>query len=518
MEEKMKRFLLTFLLLSLGLACMGEGKEQSKPQFKAWAIRTQEKGKVKAEQRTIIISPTKKEVMASVNAIFPIKAFDKVTLSAMFKGKGTIKMGFHVYSPKKYLTTFDGYKILKYSPDKFTKIEYTHYVPSDDGKYKPMIKAVPCVYFYPGTQGEFKDFQWKIEKFSLDKDSPLSKTPPAKNILPMARQLTLPEAIYAVTDVKCNIYFDNVFLSPKSSDYRFNVKCAKGKTDSDKWSFIPGDSDKGSYDLTLSVTDKNGKLVAEKKAKLFVAPKNAGKGKEYSLLMFGDSIIGVTTFPKRVHALFQTPENPRLVMIGNRPRKGLKKGSMVHEGFPGWSWYYFTHNGPFVVKKNGYPVKLDVKGYFAKNNGGKAPDFITIQLGVNDVFGRDDFRLPSAMAAMEGYMDKLIAELRKSAPNAVIGIAYPTPASKNKNLVNPRHKKAVWRYRKNLSELNYRMQKRFPLNGKNPRKIFLIPVGTALDCVNNFPVKDFVHPSPAGGDQLGDALYAFLKYQMSIKK
>ncbi|MBO4303578.1 MAG: hypothetical protein J6A21_03235 [Lentisphaeria bacterium] len=515
--------LCVFLALSCALAPLlsaGEKKAEGgeKPQFKSWSLRSEEKEAFTFSGRDVKIAPIRKTAMISVQSRFAVAPFDKVTLTAKFKGKGTLQLGFHVYSEKQYLTTFDGYRLLTYSPDDFTEVKYVHFVPADEGKYKAMKKAVPCIYLYGGTSGELRDFQWKIEKFSFDPDSPLSRTPPPEGTLPMQRQLILPEALYAVPGLECNVFFDNIFLSQNKEDFQFKVECPKGKADAEKWSYSPEEKDAGSFDWTVSVSDRKGNLVARKSSKLFVAPKDAGSGKEYTLLMFGDSIIGVTSFPKRVHALFQTPGNPSLVMVGTRPRKPSSKGALAHEGYPGWSWYYFVNKGPFVKQSQGYPVCLDVQGYFDRANKGKAPDFITVQLGVNDVFGRDDFRLPSVMAAMEQRMDLLLAELRKCAPHAVIALAYPTPASKNPEMTDAKRRAAVRRFQMNLFEYNYLLQKKFGSAGKNPLRIHLVPVGTSLDCVRNFAVKDHVHPTEAGGNQLGDALYAFLKYQMSLRK
>ncbi len=65
------------------------------------------------------------------------------------------------------------------------------------------------------------------------------------------------------------------------------------------------------------------------------------------------------------------------------------------------------------------------------------------------------------------------------------------------------------------------------------KKLFVIPMYHNLDCENNFPVKkypvnagnpaevvmpsDGLHPAPAGGHQLGDTLYAWLKCQLNKK-
>lgn len=147
--------------------------------------------------------------------------------------------------------------------------------------------------------------------------------------------------------------------------------------------------------------DGNGTL-AEGKTKLIVSPANAGRGKRISILVVGDSLTNATVYPTRLFELTQGEKNPRLKMIGsNGPNRKPQKNGVAHEGWGGWAWKTFiTKTAPyakkdpkpwdvpsrFLVVKDG-KGKLDFQAYLDQYNDGKAPDFITVQLGVNDIFG-----------------------------------------------------------------------------------------------------------------------------------
>ena len=300
----------------------------------------------------------------------------------------------------------------------------------------------------------------------------------------------------------------------------FDVDCSKGNNFKKKWSFTPTKQDVGKHNWTLRVIGENG-LVAKKQLQLVVAPADAGQGRKISLLMVGDSITDVTTFPKRVHTLFQGPGNPELTMLGTRPGPA-KDGAMAHEGYAGWAWETFLRKGPFISDK----VVLDIPAYFAKYNNGATPDFITIQLGVNDVFGSDDFRIYNTLYQVEQNMEQLVNALRKAAPEAVIGIGLPTPCATQDGIGRVyRCGQTKLQYTKNRLMLSDLVMRKY--NQNTDKKIFVIPMAQNLDCEHNFPMeeypvnagnpvkitmpKDGLHPSEAGGNQLGDTLFAWLK-------
>ena len=53
--------------------------------------------------------------------------------------------------------------------------------------------------------------------------------PAVKAELPRQKMMFLPEAIYAVPGLECNIYFKNIFLAANQSNFLYDVKCNYGK-------------------------------------------------------------------------------------------------------------------------------------------------------------------------------------------------------------------------------------------------------------------------------------------------
>ena len=507
--------------------------------FTNWKIRASSKTDVTCvqdgKQNVIRFNKPKQTVMIQTTGTFAPADFMTVRVKAAFKGKGTVQIGFHLYGAKKaYCGTYPGKKYTLDSPDRKVPLENVQILGRyGDGYLAPDLLPAAgyvCVYAYPGTEGEISDFSYELIQNQPDTTSPIASPEIRKGVPPLQHRLVLPDTIYAVEGVETNIYFDNIFLSVNSEVYGFDVDCRKGNNFKKKWSFTPTKKDVGIHPWTLRVIGENG-LVAKKTIRLCVAPADAGSGRKISLLMVGDSITEVTTFPEQVHALFKKAGNPELTMIGTRPVSAKKTG-MAHEGYAGWTWGHFLEKGPFIVNRNG-KRELDVADYLTRNHGGKAPDFITIQLGVNDIFGSDDFRIYSGLNRIERNMDKLVAALRKAAPNAVIGIGLPTPCASQDGMGRIyRCGQTKYQYTKNRFMLSDRIMRKYK-NGTD-KNIRIIPMYHNLDCEHNFPMqaypvnagnpekqimpKDGLHPAPAGGNQLGDTLYAWLKWQLYQQK
>jgi lysophospholipase L1-like esterase len=180
--------------------------------------------------------------------------------------------------------------------------------------------------------------------------------------------------------------------------------------------------------------------------------------------------------------------------------------------------------------------KFDLTRYLKANNNGKTPDFITIQLGVNDVFGATDQNQAEVIAKILENADNLLGALRKEAPNAIIGVGLVTPGARTQDAFgsNYANGQTRWQYKKNQHALNAAMLKKFA--SYPDKKVFLIPTAVNLDCENNFPVRkeaingvpakgsrnatiirqsNGVHPAGAGYHQMGDTFYCWLKYQLS---
>lgn len=358
-------------------------------------------------------------------------------------------------------------------------------------------------------------------------------------------KLQLPEKIYAVPGVESNVYFDNIVLVPNADVFVFDVDCSKGRNDQKRWRFTPTDKDVGEHDWSVRVLDAAGQ-VSEGKTKLVVTPANAGKGKGISILVVGDSLTNASVYPARLFELMKGENNPSLKMIGsNGPEWKPQKDGVAHEGWGGWTWgtcltkiaCYAKKDpkpwdvpSPFLVVKDG-KGKLDFQEYLKKYNDGKAPDFITVQLGVNDIFGAKDDNVDFVIKQIFENADLLLAEFRRVAPNAVIGVGLVTPGAKTQDAFGSNYAcgQTRWQYKKNQHRLNEAMLKKF--QSYPDKKVFLIPTNVNLDCENNFPTvseavnggntakitrqSNGLHPAVAGYNQIGDTFYAWLKYQLS---
>ena len=489
---------------------------------KGWTVKAGDVACIKEDGgiTAIQVKPSKAMTCLHHNAPIKISEWDSFVIRAQVKGTGAIRLGTHIYTAKGYLATLPGDIQKVNAPGQYVTLESRISIGTNPAcaltevAEKPSIAFV-SVYGLPESSIVIRNIE-----YAQKKNEPC--IPP---------KLVFPEVIYAVPGVETSIYFDNVFLCLNPGDYAFDVDCGKGRNYERRWSFTPTKGDVGTHDLSLTVIGEDG-VVAKGKTKIVVAPEDAGKGKEISLLMVGDSLTDATVYPARLHALMTGVNNPKMKMIGSRcgKDKSVVPGGVAHEGYPGWTWGNFINK--FSAQKNGQTV-FDLQSFVDKYNNGKMPDFITIQLGVNDVFGATPFNIANTLAEVEKNMDSLIFSFRKAAPEAIIGVGLVTPAARQDAFaVSYRNWQTAWQYKKNQFMLNSLMLKKFQNN--SDKKLFLIPTEVNLDCDNNFPTQmepvnvgntnmvsrqvNGLHPADAGYNQIGDTYYAWLKYQVSLQK
>jgi lysophospholipase L1-like esterase len=358
-------------------------------------------------------------------------------------------------------------------------------------------------------------------------------------------ELQLPPVIYAVPGVEMNIYFDNIVLTINPANYVFDVDCSKGYNDAKRWRFLPTPKDVGEYPLKIKIFNSGNHLIGEAETKVIVAPQNAGTGKNISLLIIGDSLTNASVYARRINDLFKLSGNPKLKLVGSHSGAGRKPGKdgVCHEGYGGWTWLTFCGmwtdrkdyraRSKFLVLKNGKKT-LDFKAYYTKYNSGKAPDFITIMLGTNDVFAANDKNIDKSIKSVFRYMDMFLNELVKAAPDAKIGVALTPPPAGSQDAFGANYKcgQTRWQFKRNQHRLVTAMLNKFK-NNKN-KNISLVPVYVNLDTENGFPVwneaiingdkervkrqRNGVHPSARGYRQIGNSFYAWMKCQMADTK
>lgn len=356
-------------------------------------------------------------------------------------------------------------------------------------------------------------------------------------------RLILPPVLYAVPGVEVNVYFDNVVLVVDPDDYVFDVTCARGTQQAERWTYIPAADDVGSYPLLIEVRDGQNQCIARASTRLEVVPANAGEGRAVSALLMGDSLTHASIYSRHLLELFAQPGNPRLTLIGSHHPEGQPPEN-VHEGYGGWTAQRFaTHYTGTArqgdAKKRGSPFlygdaannrKLDFARYLSDIGAAKPPEFVTIFLGPNDIFAATDETLEETIDTMLTHYDQLLAMVRAVSAETRLGVMLPVPPAATQDAFGANYKtgQTRWQYKRNQHRLVERMLQHY--GGRESEGIDLVPAQVNLDCVHNYPatpgkwnartevegqrLNNGVHPAPSGYQQIGDTVYAWIKARL----
>ena len=357
----------------------------------------------------------------------------------------------------------------------------------------------------------------------------------------------VPKKIYAVVGREINIYFRNLVTVINPDMLAFEVNTKLGRTDAVRWHCIPTEEQVGEHRIGVSVWNDDGKL-AEAETTLVVVPANAGEGRELVILEIGASCMAAAGHGEALWQRFQTPGNPTLTMLGSHaPGYGpVQPGGPANEAYGGWTWTTFfektkTNNlandglhparptdvpSPFLFKKED-AFTFDFAQYLEKVCGGRKPDAVLFELGVNGLFlMKTDEEVKSHIEnRIVPYMKQMMAEIRRVVPDVKLGVEliptgsasqdafgknYGTSQSRRRWLRNAYLLHAC--YEENAEELGYE----------------LIPAYVNFDCVLNYPqqlvpayegstiqvktVTNALHPTREGYGQWADSEYFWLKY------
>ena len=383
-----------------------------------------------------------------------------------------------------------------------------------------------------------------------------------------AIRLLLPPRIYAVPGIEMNVYFDSVCLVVNRANYVFDVTCAKGIQQAERWTLVPTDQDIGEFPFVLEVRDEANRIIARSESILQVVPKDAGAGVPVSFLTIGASETHAAVYPAHLLVLCKTQGNPQFALVGRAPDP--KKPDVRIEGYGGWTAERFmTHfkaekrpegpldwkvwnacGSPFLYSDGQGKFKADFARYCREFNQGKGPDFVTITLGGNDLFTCTDETIDASIATMFKYYDGLIDMIHQVRKDTKIGavLMYPPAASQDAFGANYRCGQTQWQCKRNMHRAYERMIEKYggpstmlraapslsrglSRGGREAEYITLVPVKTALDCEHNFPalkspwnartkiegirLNNGLHPSEDGYRQIGDTIYCWMKAHLA---
>ncbi|MBR2373754.1 MAG: SGNH/GDSL hydrolase family protein [Lentisphaeria bacterium] len=388
----------------------------------------------------------------------------------------------------------------------------------------------------------------------------------AKVPVPPFLKMALPEVIYAVPGIETNIYFENVIDSATPEAYVFEVRCKAGAQKQYRWHWTPDEKDAGkTFDFELRLFNDLG-LVLSGKSKIVVARKAPDMKKKITLALLAASGAN-SGYPGHLLKVMREAGFSGYTPVGSHSGAGKKvvPGGVAHDGYGGFAWNTFLtrwvfseeemkgvqdkaeiaqmkalsvkkiplsnvyrYRSPLLSIKGGKKV-LDIPAWLKKINNGKAPDFIIIQLGGNDVFGCRPEGLDSTIVKVMANARTLLAALRKHAPDAIIGVATnPCGCGQDGFGVNYGCSQSKYQYRRNIQRYNREIIQLVKKSG-DPN-IRIIPLHQSIDPRNSYIYawpqvharskrklridNNALHPPAEGGAQLGDAIYCWLRKQL----
>ena len=348
-------------------------------------------------------------------------------------------------------------------------------------------------------------------------------------------RLTLPTEMYAVVGVELSVYFDNVVLTETPEAFGFSVKCGVGQTETRRWRLTATPQDVGSHELTVIVSDGDGKELTQKSTRLTIIPACAGTDRKVRLLIVGDSLTHATAYPNEVARLLNREGNPVWQMLGtHRPASAVE--GVTHEGYGGWTWQRFAshyepnpdgtyrkRSSPFVfLDKSGIPT-LNVARYLDESLDGLRPDIVFFLLGINDCFSAnpdDPAAIDARIDSMLEQADLLLAEFHKAAPKADLAVCVTTPPNARESGFEANYKGRYhrWGWKRIQHRLVERLLTRFddPSAGRDSQSkyVYIVPTQLNIDPLNGYPENNGVHPNGAGYQQIGVSIYSWLKWRM----
>ena len=350
-------------------------------------------------------------------------------------------------------------------------------------------------------------------------------------------RLTLPPTLYAVSGLPMSIYFDNIVLTEHPEQYRFEFQADLGKTETTRWTLTASDKDVGDHPLAITVKDAQGKVLEQGKLTVRVTPHHAGVGRDLNVLIVGDSLTHASFYPNEIARLAGVPGNPKVTFLGtHKPASAGPK--VAHEGYGGWKWSDFLTKfdpkaagvtagplarkatSPFIFADAQNKPVFDLKRYFKESCSNHAPDVVTFLLGINDCFGASPDDEAAQLKHIDGVLDnadKLLAEFRKAAPDAVLAVGLTTPPNSRESgfEANYKGKYHRWGWKRIQHRLVQRMMER--LSHREAEHIYLVPTELNLDPVAGYPDNNGVHPNPVGYAQIGNSFYAWIKAWLAGK-
>jgi lysophospholipase L1-like esterase len=325
---------------------------------------------------------------------------------------------------------------------------------------------------------------------------------PLTNIEPKKTVGVLPSTIHAVVGKEVYIYFQNI-LRDKLENYQIDVVCSIGNQETYRWTCTPASA--GTYPLTINIYSDYVNLIASLSTNIVVKAANVGNGVNKKVIAIGDSTLNAGTATQRLLDLM-APDVMDVTLYGSRGT-----APNVHEGRGGWAAATYLTNtvyaGDGLVNPFYNGGTFDFS-YYMTQKGYPVPDYVVIWLGINDVFDpTTDGDLNILITTVLTKYDTIINSIKAYNSNIKIGVNITIPPNESQDAFGLAYGsgQTQWRYKRNNSLWIEQLINHF----KSISGVYLIPMNNNIDCKNN--INDGVHPKAEGYNQMGDALYYWMK-------
>ena len=343
----------------------------------------------------------------------------------------------------------------------------------------------------------------KSDILSLKNDVELIKGNPGNKYEEI--DLIIPPKIYGVSGKEIVFYLNNVTLNNLDN---YIVRKVKGTGDLKSRNRIvynietSGWSDK----TVMEIYNLSGNKIKDFEIPFKIVGTNANNSITKKCLFLGDSFIASSAITNELYELFKDDAmNIKLL--------GTKGWTHKHEGRAGWSSYDYIatqsfNNSTNIFLNNG---KFDF-GYYLTQNSIDTPDWVFIQLGIND-----NWRPMNNTTTVENIRT-MINSIKSVSKNIKVGVALVCPPYLGKNGVDGKYSQ-IARLKQNKKLIN--------AFNKETEGIYIVPINSNLDAIYNFPMAETVvnsrssevikectdttHPTNGGYPQIADSYYCFLK-------
>ncbi len=336
--------------------------------------------------------------------------------------------------------------------------------------------------------------------------------------------------LYATAGSEFNLYFDNLDWP---GAVRYQMDAPGGRLEDDRWTYVPEKADR--IRLTVRGFDAAGRQIREDRFMLNVAPGRM-QPRRISMLFVGDSLTDQSVYPGHVVGRLASA-GVTADSVGSHCGGGRKPDGRAtpHEGRGGWKYGdYLTRwtdgsdyraRSPFLAG----PGRMDIPGYFARYNHGKAPDVILIFLGGNDVANLKEHNRRAGVAQAVDNAEKLVQAFIDASPGSRVGLALLPPSAPKQEAFGRNYGMMIDRdtFVKNRRELLSGLLSRFAGRGD----VSIVPTHLSLDCARHYPQADepasagssvkvrrytnALHPTPDGYRQIGDVIANWILAEIS---